>query len=180
MEEFIKIILGSKLMTSGSIIVLAYLVYKVLKFCIDKSTTNKKINGKKITYIKLFMNLLKYVLIIISIFIILQLYGVNVSSLLAGLGIAGILEWNGVMDAQKDEVAPLNENKIDELFSNFWAVAENFRYQYCGLHEIIEAEKNVYTPEPNGTSVTGEVIAKDVEKEKSSAHSISASTPKHP
>ena len=28
--------------------------------------------------------------------------------LLIGLGIAGILEWNGVMDAEKDEVAPLN------------------------------------------------------------------------
>ena len=100
--------------------------------------------------------------------------------LLIGLGIAGILEWNGVMDAEKDEVAPLNEGKIDELFSNFWAVAENFRHQYCGLHEIIEAEKNAYTPEPNGTLVTGEVIAKDVEKEKTSAHSTSANTPKHP
>ena len=29
--------------------------------------------------------------------------------LLIGLGIAGILEWNGVMDAEKDEVAPLND-----------------------------------------------------------------------
>ena len=62
--------------------------------------------------------------------------------LLIGLGIAGILEWNGVMDAQKDEVAPLNENKIDELFSNFWAVAENFRYQYCGLHEKAKRSKS--------------------------------------
>ena len=108
MEEFIKIILGSKLMTSGSIIVLAYLVYKVLKFCIDKSTTNKKINGKKITYIKLFMNLLKYVLIIISIFIILQLYGVNVSSLLAGLGIAGIIVAFAVQDFLKDIISGFN------------------------------------------------------------------------
>ncbi|MBQ8436796.1 MAG: hypothetical protein IJX20_04010, partial [Alphaproteobacteria bacterium] len=100
--------------------------------------------------------------------------------LLIGLGIAGILEWNGVMDAEKDEVAPLNESKIDELFSNFWAVAENFRHQYCSLHEIIEAEKNAYTPEPNGTSVTGEVIAKGVEKEKTSVHSTSANTPEQP
>ena len=69
---------------------------------------------------------------------------------------------------------------IDELFSNFWAIAENFRHQYCGLHEIIEAEKNAYTPEPNGTLVTGEVIAKDVEKEKTSAHYTSANIPKQP
>lgn len=79
--------------------------------------------------------------------------------LLIGLGVAGILEWNGVFEADEDRAAPLTESKIDELFSNFWAVAENFRNQYCGLQELLEAEKNVSTPEPNGTSATGEAIA---------------------
>ena len=79
--------------------------------------------------------------------------------LLIGLGVAGILEWNGVVEADEDRAAPLAESKIDELFSNFWAVAENFRNQYCGLQELLEAEKNVFTPEPNGTSATGEAIA---------------------
>lgn len=83
--------------------------------------------------------------------------------LLIGLGIAGILEWNGVFEADEDRAAPLTESKIDELFSNFWAVAENFRNQYCGLQELLEAEKNVFTPEPNGTSATGEAIATDVQ-----------------
>lgn len=68
--------------------------------------------------------------------------------LLIGLGIAGILEWDGVMEADENKSAPLTENKIDELFSNFWAVAENFRSQYCGLWEVLEAEKNVSTPAP--------------------------------
>ena len=47
--------------------------------------------------------------------------------LLTGLGVAGILEWDGVLEAESEEKAPLTESKIDELFSNFWAVAENFR-----------------------------------------------------
>lgn len=68
--------------------------------------------------------------------------------LLIGLGIAGILEWDGVMEADVDKAAPLTESKIDELFSNFWAVAENFRHQYCGLQEVLAAEKNASTPEP--------------------------------
>lgn len=84
--------------------------------------------------------------------------------LLIGLGIAGILEWDGVMEADEDKSAPLTENKIDELFSNFWAVAENFRSQYCGLREVLEAEKNVSTPALNGTSAMGEVTAEDAEK----------------
>ncbi|MCI7486755.1 MAG: hypothetical protein MSB80_04640 [Alphaproteobacteria bacterium] len=83
--------------------------------------------------------------------------------LLIGLGVAGIVEWNGVFEADEDRAAPLAESKIDELFSNFWAVAENFRNQYCGLQELLEAEKNVSTPEPNGTSATGETIAPDAQ-----------------
>lgn len=100
--------------------------------------------------------------------------------LLIGLGIAGILEWNGVFEAYEDRAAPLTESKIDELFSNFWAVAENFRNQYCGLHELLEAEKNASTPEPNGTSATGEAIAPDAKTEKTSARSTNAVTPKQP
>ena len=63
--------------------------------------------------------------------------------LLIGLGVAGILEWNGVLEAESEDKAPLTEDKIEELFSNFWVVAENFRNQYCGLREVLEAEKNV-------------------------------------
>lgn len=100
--------------------------------------------------------------------------------LLIGLGVAGILEWNGVFEADEDKVAPLTESKIDELFLNFWAVAENFRNQYCGLRELLEAEKNASTPEPNGTSATGETIAPDAPTEKISARSTNAVTPKQP
>ena len=79
------------------------------------------------------------------------------------------------MEAGENKSAPLTENKIDELFSNFWAVAENFRSQYCGLREVLEAEKNVSTPAPNGTSAMGEVTAEDAEKmAKPSARSTNA------
>ena len=95
--------------------------------------------------------------------------------LLIGLGIAGILEWDGVMEADEDKSAPLTENKIDELFSNFWAVAENFRNQYCGLREVLEAEKNVSTPAPDGTLAMGKATAEDAEKTaKPSARSTNA------
>lgn len=98
--------------------------------------------------------------------------------LLIGLGVAGILEWNGVMEADEDKPVPLTESKIDELFSNFWAVAENFRHQYCGLQEILAAEKNASSPAPNGILETGEPTATDVEKHKASVRSTSAATPK--
>lgn len=53
---------------------------------------------------------------------------------------------NAKFEADEDRAAPLAESKIDELFSNFWAVAENFRNQYCGLQELLEAEKTSSRP----------------------------------
>lgn len=108
MENFIKIITDSKLLSSAAIIVLTYMIYRILKYFIDKSSNTKKISGKRMTYIKLFMNLLKYVLILISVFIILQLNGVNISSLLTGLGIAGIIVAFAVQDFLKDIISGFN------------------------------------------------------------------------
>lgn len=100
--------------------------------------------------------------------------------LLIGLGLAGILEWTGVLEADVDKPAPLTEEKIDELFSNFWAVAENFRHQYCGLQEILDAEKNASSPEPSGTSEMGGAIVPDAEKADFSAPLQNVNTPKLP
>lgn len=99
-------------------------------------------------------------------------------SLILGLALAGIIEWDGVLEAESDEKAPLTPEKVEELFTNFWLIAENFRQQYCGIQEILAAEKNASTPEPSGTSVTGEPIAKDADKKKSSVPSTSADTRK--
>lgn len=100
--------------------------------------------------------------------------------LLIGLAIAGIVEWEGVLEADSNEPALLNEDKLAELFSNFWVVAENFRGQYCGIQEMLEAEKNASTSEPNGTLEAGETIAKAAEKTKSSAQLKSANIIKQP
>lgn len=100
--------------------------------------------------------------------------------LILGLALAGILEWDGVLEAESEEKSPLTPEKIEELFTNFWLIAENFRQQYCGIQEILEAEKNVSTPEPNGTLVTGEATAKDADSKKSSVPSTSANTLRQP
>lgn len=99
--------------------------------------------------------------------------------LILGLALAGIIEWDGILEADTDEKAPLTPVKIEELFTNFWSIAETFRQQYCGIQEILEAEKNAYTPEPSGTLETGEAIAKGVAK-KFTAQSKSADTTPQP
>lgn len=100
--------------------------------------------------------------------------------LILGLGLAGIIEWDGILEADTDEKAPLTPAKIEELFTNFWSIAETFRQQYCGIQEILEAEKNAYTPEQSGTSAPGETTAKDAAKTKSAVPSTDADTSKQP
>lgn len=75
--------------------------------------------------------------------------------LILGLALAGIIEWDGILEADTDEKAALTPVKIEELFTNFWSIAETFRQQYCGIQEILEAEKNVSSPELSGTSAPG-------------------------
>lgn len=66
--------------------------------------------------------------------------------LILGLALAGIIEWDGILEADTDEKAPLTPVKIEELFTNFWSIAETFRQQYCGIQEILEAEKTHIRP----------------------------------
>ena len=98
--------------------------------------------------------------------------------LIIGLALAGIIDWEGVLEAENDYKAPLTKEKIEELFSNFWVLAENFRHQYSGIQEMIEAEKNTSSLDVNGTLATGENTAKAAPKKTSSAQSTSANTSK--
>ena len=81
-QEAIKDLLESEFFLSLIIILISYTVYKLLRSIIDKSSKNKKIVGKKLTYIKLFANMLKYFFFVVTLLIILQVYGFNVSSYL--------------------------------------------------------------------------------------------------
>lgn len=74
--------------------------------------------------------------------------------LILGLALAGIIEWDGILEAETDEKAPLTPVKIEELFTNFWSIAETFRQQYCGIQEILEAEKNAYIP----TAISARIV----------------------
>ena len=71
-----------------------------------------------------------------------------------GLARAGILEWEGVLEAEDDKPAPVTPEKIEELFSNFWAIAATFGRQYTGARELLESEKKDLSSAPSGTSVT--------------------------
>jgi len=54
------------------------------------------------TYIRMIKNISKYVFIMVVLFIVLKINGINISSLLAGIGIIGIIIGFAIQDALKD------------------------------------------------------------------------------
>lgn len=88
-------------------ILLGILLYKIFSFFVGKMT--KKVNVKrKATVQKLVRNILKYAIITLVIVQILSLLGLNVTSIAAGLGIAGIIVGLAFQDIMKDVLVGLS------------------------------------------------------------------------
>ena len=112
MEKIMPIITNSKLYASIVILVFSVLIYKILKRGInrilEKDKEKGRIDSKGKTIFKLFSNVLKYVMGIIALVLILQVYGVNVSSLVAGLGLLSVIAGLAIQDPLKDIVSGMN------------------------------------------------------------------------
>ena len=89
-------------------IVLGFVIYSLLK----KGFNTIAIKGRdelekkrRQTTIHLCQNILKYAYAIITLIILLQIFGVNTKSLIAGLGIAGVVIGLALQDALKDIIS---------------------------------------------------------------------------
>lgn len=76
-----------------------------------------------------------------------------------GLARAAIVEWEGILEADGNNAAPVTLEKIDELMSNFWSIATSFSQQYTGVRELVDAEKKELSAAPNGISETAQITA---------------------
>lgn len=63
---------------------------------------NKRLNNKSKTYLRLTNNILRYIFIILTILILLQTNGIDVSSMIAGVGIVSVIVGLAIQDALKD------------------------------------------------------------------------------
>lgn len=121
MEEFVRGIFENRLTASAAVIIISVILYNlfgriILKSRkINKKTTNQA-ERKRRTYMRLIGNVIKYSFIIITILILLQINGVNVSSMIAGLGIVSIVVGLALQDALKDIIMGFNII-VDNYFS---------------------------------------------------------------
>lgn len=130
MEDLLKLFsnfMHTKLVTSIIIILISILLYKVVMHFLTKGEKNDKLNlftsKKSRTYLKLTRNLIRYVFIAITALILLQVNGVDVSSLLAGVGIAGVVIGLAIQDWLKDII-----RGSSILTDNYFAVGDVVKY----------------------------------------------------
>ena len=122
LEKIFKIL--SKKEVCGPIItvIVSLIVYNIGKIIIDKIFTSGKNTyevKKRKTAISIIESVYKYALIIIMIIFILNLYGINVKSLVAGVGIAGALIGLALQDTLKDIISG-----IAIVLENFYVVGD--------------------------------------------------------
>ena len=119
-----KILINSKILWIILILISSIFIYGLLMFIINRvanvKISNKATIRKKKTVISLMKNIIKYIVAIIDILIILNMYGINTTSILAGLGLIGLVIGLAFQDILKDLLAG-----IFIIFDDQYALGDN-------------------------------------------------------
>ena len=116
---------SSAFITSAIVIALTYILLVVIKKYLIKKVayTTKHDEQHQNTFIGMIFNLLQYLVILICVIIVLQVHGVNVTSIVAGLGIVGALVGLALQDTMKDIISGINIYN-----NNFYKVGDLVKY----------------------------------------------------
>ena len=101
-ETLEKIAFSKNLWLSLAVIAAAVLFWFALKKVLIKFLSGKKRTSKFMTHTKFIANIIKYFIIIFVVLFVLQINGINVSSVLTGLGVAGVVVGFALQDLLKD------------------------------------------------------------------------------
>ena len=118
----------SKLINSIIIIVVSIILYKIVSYILNKGEKKDKFKllstKKSKTYIKLIKSVIRYVFIIITTLMLLQANGIDVSSVLAGVGVLGVVFGLAIQDWLKDII-----RGSSILSDNYFSVGDVVKYK---------------------------------------------------
>ena len=111
MKEFIDLLKDNELVRCTFVIVIGILFYSLIKILIRCFIKNGKTSfekKKRNTIVKLLENIFKYIIFIVVVLYILEAYGIDTKSLIAGIGVAGVVLGLALQDFLKDLISGLN------------------------------------------------------------------------
>ena len=98
-----------KIVVAVAVILLIWIIIdRVLSGTVKRLESDESGRTRLTTYLRSIRTLIKYVLLVILVVLVLQICGVNVTSLVAGIGIASIVVGFAIQDALKDIIMGLN------------------------------------------------------------------------
>ena len=110
------------------IILLSIALYKGITCFLNKREEKSKLrlftSNKGKTYVKMLRCIIRYIFIIVTVLIVLQINGVNVSSVLAGVGILGAIFGLAIQDWLKDII-----RGSSILSDNYFSVGDVVKYK---------------------------------------------------
>lgn len=108
------------------VILISLIIYRIIaRFLNKKEQKNSKIlnNKKNKTFIRMLKSIVGYTIGIIAILMILQIFGVNVTSMLAGVGIVSIVVGFALQDALKDII-----RGFDLISDDYYNIGDVVKY----------------------------------------------------
>ena len=140
-----------KVILSLATIIIATFIYKIIMRITEK-TIEKKIffNTKRFkTYIRFIKSINRYIIIIVTLLVILKIYGINISSILAGIGIISIIIGLAIQDFLKDII-----RGTSILSDNYFSVGDVIKYKNIeGKVLVIGLKTTSATPESRQSSI---------------------------
>lgn len=135
MKEFIEILKDNALLKSLFIILGGIILYNIIKLairCIVKNGKTTFERKKRNTIVKLLENIFKYIILILAVLYILEVYGVDTKSLVAGIGVAGVVLGLALQDFLKDLISGLSI-----MLDNYFIIGDIVEYDgFTG--EVVE------------------------------------------
>ena len=122
-KEIIDKILHTSILNSIIVILISVVLYKTISNLMMKRSKDVS-NNKRKTYIKMARSIIRYIFIIVTVLILLQINGIDVSSMLAGVGIASVIIGFAVQDVLKDII-----KGIDIISDQYFHVGDVIKYK---------------------------------------------------
>jgi len=120
MIDIFNFVITSKVFKIACVIILSYLLYEYAVKIFDKISKKKNVNSRKQkTLFDLIKNICKYIIIVIDILIILEIFGINTASIIAGLSVVSVVIGLAFQDVIKDFLSG-----ISILFEDQFAIGD--------------------------------------------------------
>ena len=121
-KDIVDKILHTSILNSIIIIIISIFLYKTISNIIMKRSKEAS-NNKRKTYLKMAKSIIRYIFIILTVLILLQINGIDVSSMLAGVGIASVIIGFAIQDVLKDIIKGL-----DIISDQYFHVGDVIKY----------------------------------------------------